>query len=379
LTSEESLPASSAPAATEDGRSGSASASSLDGDPARGPNPATGGSSHPPPGSSGPNGAEHPPPADPDAALRGILIKAAGGVAVGIGIIGFVVLVGGAYFWARFSSSGLPADEAVADLSHSQLLVVGTRELALWVGIILAELVLLYLLEQRVQGGYGIAGHLQRPEKKRADKGTPEWHRYIFQVRAGMVLLAIVVAVIWNRVLGERSTTLSFLLDLAVAAVLGAAVLLYASGDSSVSFTRFALAAVAATGIFALYSAGSRVAEAPFIRPVALVVGGKPLGGIYVSASSNQVFVGEVCVVRPHSDDGNAATASLIDVPRASVSIMLIGDNAALPSAIQSEAALLHALAQLTALPSKQVDAVGPVSRLGRGCTDPAAADLLSR
>lgn len=316
--------------------------------------------------------------ADPDAALRGILIKAAGAVGVGIGVIGFIVLVGGAYLWQRFSSAGLPADEAVADLSHSQLLVVGIRELAPWVGIVLVELALLYLLEQRVQGGYGLAGHLERSGTRTAKQGTPEWRGYIFRVRVGMVVLAIVVAVSWNWFLGQRSTPGSFLLAAAVAVGLGAAVLLYAGGDRDLSFTRFALAAVAATAAFALYSAASRVAEAPFVRPVALVVDGKPLGGIYVSASSGQVFVGEVCVTRPGSEDGNSGTASLIDVPRNNVSIMLIGDNGALRYTIQREASLLHSLARVTTLQSKQLSAVGPLSRFGRGCTDPAAADLLS-
>jgi len=64
------------------------------------------------------------PPSD-DSSLRAIVVRVAGAATTGIGVLGFVALVGGADYWLRFSSSGLPADETVADLSRNQLLVIG--------------------------------------------------------------------------------------------------------------------------------------------------------------------------------------------------------------------------------------------------------------
>jgi hypothetical protein len=61
------------------------------------------------------------------ASLRDLVLRVAGFIGTGVGVLGFVALVGGADFWLRFSSAGLPADEAVGDMANSQLVVVGTR------------------------------------------------------------------------------------------------------------------------------------------------------------------------------------------------------------------------------------------------------------
>jgi hypothetical protein len=104
-------------------------------------------------------------PTDQDlASLRKLVARVAGAVATGVGVLGFVAVVGGASYWWRFSSAGLPADESVADLTHSQLLVLGVRELFPFMAILTVEAVALYLLEGAVAGTIevGLLGQLSR-------------------------------------------------------------------------------------------------------------------------------------------------------------------------------------------------------------------------
>jgi hypothetical protein len=78
----------------------------------------------------------------------------------------------------------LPADEAVADLSHSQLLVVGIRELCPFIVIVLIEVVALYLGEQAVKGDLTRRPVLNRIANCAARTGsTLGQDRLIFLVR----------------------------------------------------------------------------------------------------------------------------------------------------------------------------------------------------
>jgi hypothetical protein len=124
-------------------------------------------------------------------------------------------------------------------------------------------------------------------------------------------------------------------------------------------------------------AAASRVTEAPYVRPVAMVLNGKPLAGIYITASNDHVFIGEVCVAGHGSERGNAATGSLVDVPRDEISLMMIGNNAGLEQAIQREQSLLQSLPRLARITGTQIAAVAPTQGQA-ACTGPSAA-LMAR
>lgn len=54
-----------------------------------------------------------------------LVLKVLGAIAAGIGILGFVTLVGGVIVWARAEQAGLPATEAVAVVPRSVLVTTG--------------------------------------------------------------------------------------------------------------------------------------------------------------------------------------------------------------------------------------------------------------
>jgi hypothetical protein len=171
-----------------------------------------------------------PPPSD-DSSLRAIVVRVAGAVTTGIGVLGFVALVGGADYWLRFSSSGLPADETVADLSRNQLLVVGARELFPFLVIAVVEVVLLYLLEQTVKGRIKVrplARVAHRLQRSRTPDDVEDTRKDLIRVRVALSLVAIPVAVVAHALLAERDTFASLALIAVVATGLALMVALYA-------------------------------------------------------------------------------------------------------------------------------------------------------
>jgi hypothetical protein len=189
-------------------------------------------------------------------------------------------------------------------------------------------------------------------------------------------LIAVVIAVVVDYVAAQRTTFLSIPVAAIVASGLALIVLLYARSCNP-PFMKFVLAAIGASAVFALFSAASRVTEAPYVRPVAMVLNGKPLGGIYITASNDHVFIGEVCAAARGSRRGNATTGSLVDVPRAEISLMMIGNNAGLEEAIQREQSLLESLPHLARITGTQIAAVAPTQGEA-SCTGPSAA-LMAR
>ncbi len=315
-------------------------------------------------------------PTDRDlASLRKLVARVAGVVATGVGVLGFVAVVGGASYWWRFSSAGLPADESVADLTHSQLLVLGVRELLPFMAILIVEAVALYLLEGAVGGTIeiGLLGRLSRY----ADAHKASREELVTRVRVTTTLLAVPVAVIADGFLAQRRTVLSMLLIAVIALVLALIAVIYA-GDSSAPFQKFLLVAMGTTALFGMCSGASRTAEAPQVRPVVIVTDdGRPLAGLYISASSNQVYVGEVCAKRHEADLGDDNTGSLIEVPRDKITLMLIGNNELLDQAISRESSLLSSLPQLSGVSTTAAATAAPPSAAqtgGRRCTDPSAA-----
>jgi hypothetical protein len=69
-------------------------------------------------------------------------------VAGAIGFTGFVSLAGAAVVWMRFSTAGLPADQSVHDLPLSEWVATGAVSLTLYLGLGLAAVLLVYLLQE---------------------------------------------------------------------------------------------------------------------------------------------------------------------------------------------------------------------------------------
>ncbi len=301
--------------------------------------------------------------------LRDAILRVAGAIGTGIGVVGLVTLIGGAYFWLRFSSVGLPANEAVGDLSHSQLLVVGIRELYPFVAISIAGVLVLYLLEL-----IALAVTTDLPTGWLPDDNARRQSVAVLVVRTAAAILAVAGAIVID-VLQFRHTFSSGLVVTLVAGGLALAVIIYAV-VSRPPFVRFVLAALAATAGFALFSSAFRISEDPKVRPVVLIDNGKPLGGIYITATSDDVYVGEVCEYRS-SGLGDANTGSLLAIPRAGISLMLIGDNAGLKATIVREGTILTELPKQTSVSLQAIMLVRPTpNSAGRPCTSPEAAAL---
>jgi hypothetical protein len=127
-------------------------------------------------------------------------------IAGAIGFTGFVSVLGAAVVWMRFSTAGLPADQAVHDLPLSEWLATGAVSLILYLTLGLLAVLVVYLLQGVVisavvnrdspEGDPTVAlqrelavsrAHLKQlgedlkmlaPEGKFPEPGTPEGDRY---------------------------------------------------------------------------------------------------------------------------------------------------------------------------------------------------------
>jgi hypothetical protein len=241
---------------------------------------------------------------------------------------------------------------------------------------VLVEALVLFLIEEALQGRITVpplsyvARYAARHDPIGASRGT-----LVVYARTLMALASVGLAVGTDLLLSKRWTQYSLGLTIAVALGLAVAVLVFAR---DASFTRFLLTALTATAAFSLYAGASRTAEAPEVRPVALVLDGKPLAGLYVAASSEQLLIGEVCAASPSSENGNTNTGSLVDLPRSHVSLTLVGSNAPLREAIVREQSLLDSLPKLSPVNAGQLASVEPAlpSRATTPCTGPSAEYL---
>ena len=126
--------------------------------------------------STDPGGGEGAPqrPSSPSPEI----VKAVLGVATSVGVLAFVTLVGGAIQYAQAAALGLPADQIVAAMPQSTLLVVGARfmiPVLLIVGVLLAAV--------------GVVEHYAGENSKRA-----RWFGTAVLGGVGIVFLVIDVA-----------------------------------------------------------------------------------------------------------------------------------------------------------------------------------------
>jgi hypothetical protein len=253
--------------------------------------------------STGCCGAEKPAEEKPggdegrsESGLSGIVVKALGAAAAGIGITGAVVVVGAAIFWARFDAMGVPPVQAVTAIPRTELLVQGGQEMVIFVGVALVATLLIALADPKGVITYGSLGVL------------------------GLLLLgATVYALCSSATLG-----LAWVLFLvALAAIFGLVSICvgFATGQRLVPVL---LSVFILTFAFSATCAFLIVQNQKFGQAIAIRFGlnekgeDKGLTGIYVTATDKTIYFAR-------TDLNGAANAGLYEVPRADATTYAVG------------------------------------------------------
>lgn len=85
-------------------------------------------------------------------------MQVAAAIGTGVGVLGFVIFVGGVIIWTRFDTVGVPAADAVAIVPREVLLTTGASVLAPVALVGLGLVALLFIVDSRAQ-------HLERQER----------------------------------------------------------------------------------------------------------------------------------------------------------------------------------------------------------------------
>ncbi len=290
-----------------------------------------------------------------DGKLADLGIKLLGGTAAGVGVLGLVTLVGGAVVEAQLAGAGLPASRAVADLPRADLLVIGARLLAPFVGVLSVAFL-------------GVAA-VERYEAAKTGG----------RARLGMVLVLVGLGLALTRRVADMENAQPWVWLVCVAVAILALVGMWMVRESS--WPIFVVAGGVAAILAAVVSGYVLTYAEPEVRPVALVErDGRALVGIYAAANSEEVAVGEVCTFDGGAASrGDASAGSIVVLPRADVAAMAIGTNGSLRTAIRKEKGLLASIDAAAAL---HLPRGGPPYVIGSGrtppalCSDPAAAGL---
>jgi hypothetical protein len=118
------------------------------------------------------------------------IVKAVLGVATSVGVLAFMTLVGGAIQYAQAAALGLPADQVVAAMPQSTLLVLGARfmiPVLLIIGVLLAAV--------------GVVEHHAGESSKRA-----RWFGTAVLGGVGIVFLVTVLPLITRSTTAASST-----------------------------------------------------------------------------------------------------------------------------------------------------------------------------
>jgi hypothetical protein len=268
------------------------------------------------------------------------IVKAVLGVATSVGVLAFVTLVGGAIQYAQAAALGLPADQVVAAMPQSTLLVVGAR-------FMIPVLLIIALLLAAVRLGEGSAGKYY----KRA-----RWVGAATLGVAGIGFLVVDVARADGSKLAYAGPLVIWVILLAIIYVIGI--------RHHPGFRTYAAVTSTATAIFAGAFAVVLASSAPAVRAVGIDrKQGPPVTGLYAASNSNEVLVGQACQTRTESRRGSKLSGVLIRVPRDDINAVFVTTNGSVKDALDRQPALL--------------DEVGGNARpkLTR-CTDPLSDEL---
>jgi hypothetical protein len=246
------------------------------------------------------------------------IVRAVLGVATSVGVLAFVTLVGGAISYAQAAALGLPADQIVAAMPQSTLLVLGARFMIPVLLIIGVLLTAVRVVERSVDDNSNRA-------------------RCVATAVLGFVgVLFLLVDV--TRVDGSG---LEYAAPLCVLAILLGVVYFIGIRDHP-GFGTYAIVTATATSVFAAAFAIVLASSAPAVRAVGIDrKEGPPVTGLYAASNSDEVLVGQACATGAVSHRGSKLSGVLIRVPRDDISAVFLTTNGSLKDALARQPALI--------------------------------------
>lgn len=262
------------------------------------------------------------------------------GVATSVGVLAFVTLVGGAISYAQAAALGLPADQVVAAMPQSTLLVLGAR-------FMIPVLLIIAVLLAAVRLGEDYDGE---------SSNWVRWAGTAVLGGVGVVFLLVDVA-------RADGSSVAYAAPLVIWAILLA--LIYFVGiRGHPKFSTYATVTATATAVFAAAFAVVLASSAPAVRAVGIDrKEGQPVTGLYAASNSDEVLVGQACQSRTASRRGSKLSGVLVRVPRDDISDVFLTTNGSVQDALARQPALLE-----------QVGG-GGAAALTR-CTDPLSDEL---
>ena len=262
------------------------------------------------------------------------------GVATSVGVLAFVTLVGGAISYAQAAALGLPADQVVAAMPQSTLLVVGARFMIPVLLIIGGLLAAVRLVEDHWSKHAALA----------------RWAVTVVLGGTGILFLLIDVT-------RADGSFWAYVAPLAIWAILLAVIWFVGIRDLPGFWTYAAVTATAAA-VFAAAFAVVLASSAPAVRAVGIDrKEGPPVTGLYAASNSDEVLVGQACQARTGSRRGSKLSGVLIRVPRDDISDVFLTTNGSVKDALARQPALLERVGG------------GAGAQLTR-CTDPLSDEL---
>jgi hypothetical protein len=208
-------------------------------------------------------------------------LKTAGGIIGGLGLAGFMVVIGSAVLWIRFKEAGFPALQAVSAQPEHEALVQGAETTIWFVLIAVAAVALLYVVDSREIEADSTANGSDAPADPHAmGKHTVFW--------ICVLALAGVMWAIFGTELGAGAV-----IGLAALAALLAAGCIWMAYNGQKNFWALAAAVFVAVLVFSGVAKYLVVKEQKFVQAVAVLRGKDDTGltGLYVAADGEKLYM----------------------------------------------------------------------------------------
>ncbi len=272
-----------------------------------------------------------------------LLLKVAGAIGTGVGVVGFVTLVGGAIEWVRFREAGLPAIQAVSAVPKAELIATGAAAIVPVIAVTIPLILVLLLLD--------------RPLKWLNKRGPG----------AGGVLRVLVLSIpaaLAAYFLAEKLSAYVYIAAFFLAATLAGfsdwvrAERARAAGTSA--FGWYAAMVLISAGVFASIVGFVDTLDRPKVQSAAVLRKGEDRAtpGLYVAETADRIYLGEAVVESEDPVKGKAPNGRILVIPRDVVAGFGVGTYAPLKAALKSARALGKELdSRLPPLPEDARDA----------------------
>ncbi len=263
-----------------------------------------------------------------------LIVKTLGGIAAGIGILGFVTVAGGVILFERLAGARIPAEHAVAVVPRSELLAIGASQLlplAFLVG--LAVLVLWLVLEVRKETAQG--------DKSGIIARLLSHMNPVYVIAGAAAVGGAVYFIVTADHVPSASNIMFLIISIGGGVLLGGLVwrtLSKMERDDVMSY-RAQLGWFAILIAITIPAEGAMIGwvqsrEAPLVRPAVLFESksGAVVRGFFIAATEDRVFLAEV----DQSSDpnrGTLRTGRMLDFPRDEVLRLSVGGNQTLQKA----------------------------------------------